>query len=228
MLAGLPGLDVRCSRTTLVPERDSDALREWHYLDTAGELERIGVEPVGTILAVHGNPTWSYLWRRLVSESLRAAEAGDPAWRVIAVDQLDMGFSARTGTARPLAQRVKDLADFTEALALDGPIVTLGHDWGGVISLGWAIDHPELLAGVIALNTAVHHPENVRIPAPLRLAGARGMLAASTVATPAFLETTLALAHPPLGPEIKDAYRAPYRFAAYRRGIGAFVADIPV
>ena len=231
-LAGLPDFDIRFSRTRLVRDRTSDVSREWHYLDTGDELERVaragGVEVVGTILAVHGNPTWSYLWRRLAAASLRAAEEGQPAWRVIAVDQLDMGFSARTGTTRTLPQRVTDLADFTNDLTLAGPVITLGHDWGGVISLGWAIDHPDLLAGVITLNTAVHHPDGVPIPAPLRLAGARGVLAASTVATPAFLETTLALAQPPLAPEVKDAFRAPYRSAAQRHGIGAFVADIPV
>ncbi len=232
MLAGLPDLDIRFSRTRLVRDRGTDVSREWHYLDTGDELERVvragGAEVVGTILAVHGNPTWSYLWRRLASASLRAAEAGGPAWRVIAVDQLDMGFSARTGTTRTLPRRVTDLTDFTDDLGLEGPVITLGHDWGGVISLGWAVDHPELLAGVITLNTAVHHPEGVPIPAPLRLAGARGVLAASTVATPAFLETTLAIAHPPLAPEVKDAFRAPYRTAARRHGIGGFVADIPV
>ncbi|MDL5350906.1 alpha/beta fold hydrolase [Microbacterium sp. zg-YB36] len=221
-------MDTRCSRTRLVLDRRTDATHEWHYLDTGDELARLGVDVVGTILAVHGNPTWSYLWRGLVSASLRAAEAGQPAWRVIAVDQLDMGFSARTGAPRPLAQRVRDLADFTDSLGLEGPVVTLGHDWGGVVSLGWAIDHPALLAGVIALNTAVHHPAGQPIPAPLRVAGTRGVLAASTVATPAFLETTLTLAHPALEPDVKDAYRAPYRTAARRQGIGAFVADIPV
>ncbi|MCR2784182.1 MULTISPECIES: alpha/beta fold hydrolase [unclassified Microbacterium] len=209
-------------------DRRTDATHEWHYLDSGAELERLGVDVAGTILAVHGNPTWSYLWRGLVSASLRAAEEGQPAWRVIAVDQLDMGFSARTGAPRPLAQRVRDLADFTDSLGLQGPVVTLGHDWGGVVSLGWAVDHPALLAGVIALNTAVHHPADEPIPAPLRVAGTRGVLAASTVATPAFLETTLSLAHPALDPDVKDAYRAPYRTAGRRQGIGAFVADIPV
>ena len=232
ILARLPELDIRFSRTRLVRDRSTDVSRQWHYLDTGDELERVtrerGVEILGTILAVHGNPTWSYLWRRLVSASLRAAEQGGPAWRVVAVDQLDMGFSARTGTPRTLPQRVRDLADFTDDLGLAGPVITLGHDWGGVISLGWAVDHPELLAGVMTLNTAVHHPQGVPIPAPLRLAGARGVLAASTVATPAFLETTLAIAHPPLAPEVKDAFRAPYLSAARRHGIGGFVADIPV
>lgn len=223
----MPGLDPRWSRTRLVPDSRSGSAHEWHYLDTLDELQKLGVRPVGTILAVHGNPTWSYLWRDLVSASVRAADAGQPAWRVIAVDQLDMGFSARTGVTRPLAQRVRDLADFTDSLALDGPVVTLGHDWGGVVAFGWAVDHPDLLAGVMSLNTAAHHPAGVPIPAPLRLAGTRGVLAASTETTSAFLNTTLRLARPALDPAVRDAYRAPYGSAERRRGIGGFVADIP-
>lgn len=226
----LPGLDPRFSRFLRVPggEVDAGIHRTWHYLDTGDELARLGVPVAGTILAVHGNPTWSYLWRRLVASSVQSAADGAPAWRVVAVDQLEMGFSERTAAHRPLAQRVSDLAAFTEALRLDGPVVTLGHDWGGVVSLGWAVDHPASLAGVVVLNTAVHHPKGMPIPAPLRIAGARGVLAASTVATPAFLETTLSLASPALAPAVKRAYRAPYRTAGRRRGIGGFVADIPV
>ncbi len=226
----LPGLDRRFSRIVAVPGRgvDTGRTREWHCLDTADQLARLGVSIVGTILAVHGNPTWSYLWRAIVTDSVRAAAAGESAWRVIAVDQLDMGFSERTGAHRPLAQRVADLGAFTEAIALDGPVVTLGHDWGGVVSLGWAIDHPRSLAGVALLNTAVHHPDGTPIPPPLRLAGARGVLAASTVTTTAFLDTTLALASPALDAATRAAYRAPYRSADRRRAIGAFVSDIPV
>ncbi|NQX28155.1 alpha/beta fold hydrolase [Microbacteriaceae bacterium VKM Ac-2854] len=191
--------------------------RTWHLLDT-------GVVPgqAGTILAVHGNPTWSYLWRTI------AASAPAQGWRVIAVDQLDMGFSERTGSARILRERVADLGALTDALELDGPVVTLGHDWGGVVSLGWAVDHPESLAGVMLLNTAIHQPTNDVIPAPLRLTLASGVLGAATVRTGGFLETTLALAHPALDTAVKDAYRAPYEAARWRGGIGAFVADIPV
>ncbi|MBU4465172.1 MAG: AMP-binding protein, partial [Actinobacteria bacterium] len=50
----------------------------------------------------------------------------------------------------------------------------------------------------------------------------------ATRLTPAFLETTLAIAKPRLSREIADAYRAPYRSAARRHGIRDFVADIPV
>lgn len=220
---GLPGLDPRYSHVL----RDARGAT-WHYLDTGPELERRCVAPVGTVLAVHGNPTWSYLWRGLVTDSVAAARGGGAAWRVVAVDQLEMGFSARTGEHRPLARRVADLGAFTDALGLAGPVVTLGHDWGGVVSLGWAVDHPDLLAGVALLNTAVHQPDGAPVPAPLRLALAGPVHRLGTRTTPAFLDTTLALARPRLPADVASAYRLPYRTAHDRDGIEGFVADIPV
>jgi acyl-CoA synthetase (AMP-forming)/AMP-acid ligase II/pimeloyl-ACP methyl ester carboxylesterase len=247
----LPGLIAGFSRLVEVPETSLApggstlaVTRTWHLLDNGPELLQRGTPILGTVLCVHGNPTWSYVWRDLVAQATHAASAAakslvgpedpegapDPegAWRVIAVDQLDMGFSERTGVARTLARRVRDLSDLTEALGLTGPVVTFGHDWGGSISLGWAVDHPDLLAGVLLLNTAVHQPAEFSVPAPLRLALRRSVLGTATVATPAFLATTLALAHPSLTADVKAAYGAPYRGAARRGGIGAFVADIPV
>lgn len=226
---GLPGLDADFSRVVAVPGFGIDAGRSprWHVLDTGDELRRLGAEPLGTIVAVHGNPTWSYLWRDLLAASVRQAADGGDAWRVIAVDQLEMGYSERTPRSRGLAQRIGDLGALVRSLAPEGPIVTLGHDWGGPISLGWAVENPARLAGAIVLNTAVHHPSEERIPFPLRVAGARGVLGAATTVTTAFLDTTLSLAEPKLDPAVSSAYRSPYATAARRRGIGDFVADIP-
>jgi len=227
--AGLPGLDPRWSRLVEAPSSEPGATtRTWHLLDTGDVLADAGVEPVGTVLCVHGNPTWSYLWRHVAARATETALAGGPAWRVVAVDQLDMGFSERTGVPRPLPRRVADLGDLTDHLGLAGPVVTLGHDWGGVVSSGWAVDHPELLAGLTLLNTAVHQPEGEPIPWPLRLTLARGVLGRATVSTTGFLDVTLALGHPALAPELRRAYRAPYASADRRGGIGGFVADIPV
>ncbi len=226
---GLPGLDPDLSRVVAVPGFGVDVGRSprWHVLDTGDALRRLGAEPLGTIIAVHGNPTWSYLWRDLLAASLRQAADGGDAWRIIAVDQLEMGYSERTPRSRGLAQRIGDLAALVRSLAPEGPIVTLGHDWGGPISLGWAVENPARLAGAIVLNTAVHHPSDERIPFPLRVAGARGVLGAATTVTTAFLDTTLSLADPKLDPAVSAAYRSPYATTARRRGIGEFVADIP-
>ncbi|MFM2721356.1 alpha/beta fold hydrolase [Microbacterium mcarthurae (nom. nud.)] len=225
--AGLPGLDPSLSRLVDVDGTGMDAgrRRTWHVLDTGPALAERGITPAGTIVAVHGNPTWSYLWRALVGASLARAESDGAAWRVVAVDQLEMGFSERTEVRRTLAQRIADLAGLVDALGIRTPIVTIGHDWGGPVSLGWAVQHRERLAAVIALNTAVHHAEGAPLPFALRVATARGMLAAGTTGTTAFLDTTLALAD--LDPAVRAAFRAPYATAGRRRGIGGFVADIP-
>ena len=127
---------------------------------------------------------------------------------MIAVDQLEMGFSERTGEQHRLADRVAELGALTDELGLAGPVVTVGHDWGGVVSLGWALDHPDLLAGVVLTNTAVHQGAEDPLPAALRVATAPGVLPVGTVTTPAFLETTLALAHPRLEAPVADAFRA--------------------
>nr|WP_028049813.1 alpha/beta fold hydrolase [Cellulomonas sp. URHD0024] len=215
------GIDARWSRVVEVPAGGpGTTTRSWHLLDNAATLTG---EPVGTLLCVHGNPTWSYLWRRLVAAGARE----DRPWRVVAVDQLEMGFSERTGDTHRLADRVRDLGALTDVLGLTGPVVTVGHDWGGLISLGWAIDHPDQLAGVVLTNTAVHQPVDERVPPVLRLAMAPAVRPLGTVTTSAFLETTLAIAHPRLDPLTADGFRAPYRSADRRGGIGGFVADIP-
>ncbi|QWT23525.1 alpha/beta fold hydrolase [Subtercola sp. PAMC28395] len=240
----MPGLRDEWSRLVSAPDSLGGS-RTWHILDNGAELAAAGLTPTGTILCVHGNPTWSYLWRTVLQQATEWARSGGDApqgdasegdtsqgiaevWRVIAVDQLEMGYSERSGQSRTLKTRVADLGLLTETLELQTPVVTLGHDWGGVVSLGWAVDHPDLLAGVMLLNTAIHQPEDSPLPAVLRLVLQRSLLVTSTVRTTGFLDTTLAIAHPALAGDVRAAFRAPYRTAARRAGIGAFVADIPV
>jgi len=226
-----PGVRRGWSRTVDVPSTAAcdrpGTVHRWHLLDNGPDLEARGIEPAGTLLCVHGNPTWSYLWRTLLAA---AADAPAP-WRVVAVDQLDMGFSARTGTFRRLADRVDDLGDLTRVLGLgqaghSAPVVTVGHDWGGIISLGWALRHRDLLAGVVLTNTAIH-PAGFSLPPALRLALHPAVHAWGTTTTPAFLRVTHALARPALAPAVRSAFMAPYLTPARRAGVGNFVADIP-
>ena len=221
--ADWPGVDPAWSRAIAVPldvgadvsgTGESGTVRRWHLLDNGAQLAERGLTPAGTLLCVHGNPTWSYLWRTLL------AAGSDPAhpWRVVAVDQLDMGFSERTGTFRRLQDRINDLGHLTDALGLQGPVVTVGHDWGGVISLGWALAHPRQLAGVVLTNTAVHQPAGSPIPAALRLALHPAVHRWGTTTSDAFLRVTHALAHPALAPEVRDAFMAPYRNATAAPG----------
>ncbi|NKG22298.1 alpha/beta fold hydrolase [Paeniglutamicibacter terrestris] len=221
-----PGVLRSSSRTLMVPSTTAvDApgtIHQWHLLDNADELAAAGVSPIGTFLCVHGNPTWSYLWRSLLNH----VREHQLPWRVVAVDQLDMGFSTRTGVFRRLADRVNDLSDLTNALDLAGPVTTVGHDWGGLISLGWALKHPELLANVVLTNTAVH-PAGFELPAALKLASHPAVHPWGTKTTDAFLRTTHSLANPALEPQIRRSFMSPYVSSARRTGVANFVADIP-
>ena len=214
----LPGLDPSLHRTAEVRDHTGE-LRQWHLLDSGPWLAERGISPRGTLLAVHGNPTWSFLFRSLVRE--------DIPWRLIAVDQLEMGYSERTGLKRRYQDRITDLSLLTDALSLHGPVVTVGHDWGGLISTGWALDNRHDVVGMILTNTGVHQQIEEALPRALQLATTPGFRTASTSLTDAFLRTTLALSKPALPREVQDAYLAPYRTRARRRGIDQFVADIP-
>lgn len=187
-------------------------------------LDAGAAEPDVTLLCVHGNPTWSYLWRGLLAR----AGQGDARFRVIAVDQLEMGFSERTGRSRRLADRIDDLGRLTDALALSGPVVTVAHDWGGPISLGWAQRHRALLAGVVLCNTAVHQPAGAPAPAVIRTARLPGVLPLVTERTRAFIAGTTALSGRRMDTETAAAFASPYASARRRAGIRAFVADIPL
>ena len=86
-----------------------------------------------------------------------------------------MGYSERLARPRVLEQRVDDLGRLTDALGItgpgrDGPVVTVAHDWGGIVSLGWAADHRDQLRGIVLTNTAVHQPEPGKGPILIRLA----------------------------------------------------------
>ncbi|CAB4883226.1 unannotated protein [freshwater metagenome] len=206
------GVDPGWSQLVTVPGSDGVA-RTWHVLD------RTPPAPVATIVCVHGNPTWSYHWRSF-HERL-----GD-RYRVIAVDQLGMGFSERTERRR-FADRVTDLGDVLRALQVEGPVITAAYDWGGPISLGWALAAGDQLAGVVLCNTGVAVPAGRRAPALIRLAAAGPMTDLVGHRTRIFVDGTLMLSGQRVAPVAREGYRAPYRHARDRHAIAEFVADVP-
>ncbi|WP_426731849.1 alpha/beta fold hydrolase [Myxococcus faecalis] len=98
------------------------------------------------IVFVHGTPTWSFEWRALI----RAFSA---THRCIAVDHLGFGLSPRPPDADYSPQaHARRFAALIEALNL--PRFTLvAHDFGGPISLDFALSHPERLERVVLINT---------------------------------------------------------------------------
>jgi len=157
------GIDSSWSRTLDVVGTDG-ATHRWHVLDTGEPAGADAAAGTPTIVCVHGNPTWAALWRTVLH---RLASRH----RVIAVDQLGMGYSSRPGLRR-YAQRVDDLGDVIDALGIDGPVVVVGHDWGGAVSMGWAVSPRATgrLAGLVLCNTGIAVPAGRKAPWLIRLA----------------------------------------------------------
>jgi haloalkane dehalogenase len=96
-------------------------------------------------LAVHGYPTSSYLWRKVLP---RLADAG---YRAVAPDLPGFGDSSvdRPGTWE---RQIETVERFRTALELD-TVTLLVHDWGGLIGLRWACDHPDAVAALVLTDT---------------------------------------------------------------------------
>lgn len=109
-----------------------------HYVDEGPRDGEI-------ILCLHGEPTWSYLFRHLI-----ASLSG--TCRVIAPDHMGFGKSA-TPRERTywLQDHVDNLERFVLALDLRG-ITLLMHDFGGPVGMGLAARHPERIARVVSAN----------------------------------------------------------------------------
>ena len=104
-----------------------------------------GPEDGRTALLVHGYPESSYMWRDLLPS---LAEAG---WRALAPDLPGYGDSPADppGTWE---RHVEALERFHSGLGL-GPVALIVHDWGGLIGLRWACDHPGHASALVISNT---------------------------------------------------------------------------
>lgn len=208
------GLDPAWSRLVDVPSHDGETY-QWHVLDRAAAPGAGGV----TVVCLHGNPTWSFLWSRLLDELA-------PVHRVIAPDQLSMGYSQRIG-ARSYRDRVLDVDDLLRAMDVDGPVWLVAQDWGGAIAMGWAVAHPSRVSGLVLSNTGIAVPAGRRAPWLIKLAATTGVHRLSTRTTPLFVRGTPFLPGRSLTRLQRRALAAPYRGAGRRDGVAGFVADVP-
>lgn len=201
------------------PGRDFNrAGLRYHYLDE-GEGE--------PVVMVHGNPSWSFYYRRLV-EALR------PNYRTIVPDHIGCGFSDKPGDAAydyTLKRRVDDLEALLEHLGVDGGVTLIVHDWGGMIGMTYAARHPERIARLVVLNTAAFHlPRGKSFPWPLWACRDTPLGAWLVRGLNLFARGTAWIGgkHHPLPKAVRDAYVAPYDSWAHRIAIHRFVQDIPL
>ena len=108
-----------------------------HYVDVGGGP---------AVILVHGTPTWSFLYRRVIND-LKTDH------RVIAPDLLGFGLSDKPQTeAVAPQQQAEHLRALLDHLALDRFTMVV-HDFGGPIGLSYALDHPECVDRLVLFNT---------------------------------------------------------------------------
>jgi haloalkane dehalogenase len=206
--AGLPGYAFS-PRYVDVPSRDSGSLRV-HYVDE-------GASDAPAVLLLHGEPSWSYLYRRMIPVLV------DAGLRAIAVDLV--GFGRSDKPARRADYTYQRHVDWTRAAVEEigaRDVTFVGQDWGGLIGLRIVAEDPDRFARVVAANTFL--PTGDRDPGPAFLAWQK-----YSQETPNFhvggivnggCATTLA-------PDVIAAYDAPFPDDTYKEGARQFPMLVP-
>lgn len=178
------------------------------------------------IVCVHGNPTWSFYFRRI-------ALAFRETYRVIAPDHIGCGFSDKPAdSAYPytLERRVDDLTTLLDRLDIQDATFVL-HDWGGMIGMAAALRNPQRVSRFVILNTAAFRLPSGK-PLDWRLKLLRNLPGFGPLAIRGFnafagLATRMACMRP-LSADTRAAYVAPYDSWQNRIATLRFVQDIPL
>ena len=189
-----------------------------HYVDE-GEGE--------PVVLVHGNPTWSFYFRKLIADL-------SGSFRTVAPDHMGMGLSDKPGDDQYdycLASRVDDLEALLDHLGVNQDITLVLHDWGGMVGLAYAERHPDRVRRVVLLNTAGFLlPEGRSLPWQLKLIkgfpmafAVRGLNAFSRGAV-----WTCSTRKGRMNARLKEAYLSPYDSWGHRIAVHRFVQDIPL
>ncbi len=167
-------------------------------------------------LCLHGQPTWSYLYRRMIPHFLAAGS------RVVAPDFFGFGRSDKPADDRiyTFDFHRNSLLAFVRALDLTD-VTLVVQDWGGLLGLTLPLDMPERFSRLVVMNTALPTGD-----VPL----SKGFLdwrAFSNNHPDMAVGKLLARACPHLSPAEAAAYDAPYSDARYKAGVRRFPNLVP-
>ena len=189
-----------------------------HYVDE-------GPRDAPVVLMLHGNPTWSFLYRHMIRPATAAG------WRAIAPDMIGFGRSDKpmARSAYSLDRFVVWMRAFIEGLGLRR-ITLVCQDWGGPIGLRVLAEMPERFAAVFASNTLLQNCEEP----PLGVPDWPGELIADWIATcrtssdlpVGELVARATLERPAAA--IVAAYEAPFPDARFKAGMLEITCCIPV
>jgi len=186
-----------------------------HYVDE-------GPRDAPTLLFVHGNPTWSYMWRRQI------AELSGQGRRCVAFDHMGFGRSdkPRQLARYSLAAHIDNARTLVDELDLTD-VTLVAHDWGGPIGLGAMLDHAERLSAAVLINTWAWELPSF-VPPFIREFRTEGLGEILVLAGNMFVESIPGgMASRDTDPVMMEAYRAPFPDYWSRVGMLAFQRDIP-
>ena len=132
--------------------------RDWQGLRLAhlDEGSADGGDGAATVVLLHGEPTWSYLWRKVMPPLLEAGH------RCVAPDLPGFGRSDKPSELGwySFDRHTDAVASLFEELDLSR-VTLVVHDWGGMIGLRIAAEHPDLVARLVVMDTGIvtgHQP----------------------------------------------------------------------
>ena len=187
-----------------------------HYVDE-------GPPDAPTLLFVHGNPTWSYMWREPI------AALSQQGRRCVAFDHMGFGRSDKPAhlAAYSLEQHVENTLALIDALGLQD-ITLVAHDWGGPIGLGALLERRDHLRAVVLMNTWAWELPSF-LPPFLREFRTEGLGEILALGGNLFVESIPGgMARREVDPVMMDAYRAPFPDYWSRAGTLAFQREIPL
>jgi haloalkane dehalogenase len=207
----LPGFDF-APRYLEIPGGDgTDSLRV-HYLD---EGPSSGAE---TILLMHGEPSWCYLYRKMVGPLTSAG------FRIIAPDLVGFGRSDKPARRSDYtyARHVEWMrAALFDELGLSG-LTLVGQDWGGLVGLRLVAEHPDRFRRVVAANTGL--PTGDMDMGEAFFAWQKFSQEAPTLPVGRIVDGGCVSELPP---EVIAAYDAPFPDESYKEGARQFPLLVP-
>ncbi len=187
--------------------REHDGLRLAHLDEGEGP----------PVVFLHGEPTWSFLWRRVLPP------VRDAGFRCIAPDYAGFGRSDKPTDVGWYSydRHVAYTVALLEELDVRGATMVV-HDWGGPIGLRIAVEHAERIDRLVILDSGIFTGTQKMSDAWLAFRD----FTARTEDLPVGMLVRGACKHDP-GEEVIAAYEAPYPNAASKAGARAFPALIP-
>lgn len=185
-----------------------------HYVD---EIPSGNRRP-GVVLLLHGEPSWSYLYRKMIPVYVQAG------YRTVAPDLIGFGKSDKPAGQNDYSYQshMDWLTAFLKKTGLTG-IHLFCQDWGGMLGLRLAAENPECFASITAANTFLQTGDTKMPEAFLEWQNFSQKVKRLPVGR--IIKNGCSL---PLTPEVIKAYEAPFPDETYKAGARIFPSLVPV